>query len=1339
MSHSSDSHPASDGLSEIETLKRQIDELQTRLARSEKIKKTLMERVERSIESSGNAYTLFERNILLEQSIRQRTAALKESETAYRSLFEQSRLNEQRLDTLFQLNQMADEPLHVLSQFAMEEAVRLTGSTIGYLAFVSEDEKVLTMHAWSRSAMQECRIEDKPIIYPVESTGLWGEAIRQRKPVITNDYAQPNPHKKGCPQGHVAVHRHMNAPIFDGSRIVIVAGVGNKPTDYDETEVRQLTLLMQGMWSIVQRKRTEDTLRQNLDRSQNQQEVISRIAVSSDIADGNLEQVAKQITEQICTTVQVQRAGVWLFTEDSSELRCQDLYETPSHQHSSGVVLHRRQFEKEFATLDKAKYIDAHDVVTDPRTAGYAETYLNPLGITSMLDAGIRVGGRNLGVLCIEHVGTPRRWNYDEIVFACQLADQIALTILNHRRRQDQQTLRESTDYFNAIFQNVSAGILLIDPSTHTIVDVNPIAAELCGTTVRAMRGKICHQFICPAEIGKCPITDLGQAVDQSERIMVHCSGRRIPILKSIQPVHIGGRDLLLESFVDISDRKRMEESLRRSEQRYRSIVEHINDALYMHDFDGILLDVNDNTCSLLGYTREELIGSHLSCFDGPENARHIPERMKSLMETGILVFDGEHLRKDGTLVPTSVSARVVSREGRGIVQSFLRDITERKRAEEILRIERQRLASIIEGTNVGTWEWNVQTGETIFNERWAEIVGFRLEELEPISVTTWQNLAHPDDLKISQELIEKHFAGILDYYDCECRMKHKDGSWVWVHDRGKVIERTEDGKPLRMCGTHSDITTRKRAEEALRESEQKARGFLDSSFGFIGLLAPDGTVLEINKTALDFAGITMADVQGERFWNTVWWSHSLEMQDLIRMSVKSAAEGKLIRGEATHPAQDGTFHTIDFTLKPVPDDTGRIVRLIAEGHDITERKQAEENLRKAMEAANAANVAKSRFLANMSHEIRTPMNAILGFAELLTQETLSAEQADFVKTIRNSGVHLLSLINDILDFSKIEAGKMQLDIADCSLVEILNHMESLMTPFAAEKGLRFEVREQTVLPPVIRTDPIRLRQCLTNLVNNAIKFTDTGHVLVRTALTQTDGKPFIRFDIEDTGPGIPAEVQDKIFEAFEQADGSTTRKYGGTGLGLTITRHLTELLGGKLSLTSEPGKGTIFTIEIPANIDIQNQTAQNRRNFPILQDREHTLPDRFEGHVLVAEDVRTNQVLIRILLEQLGLRTTIVDNGQSAIEQVLSKAFDLIIMDMQMPTLNGFDAARQLRKRGIQTPIVALTAGAIKGDQQKCLAAGCDEYLAKPIDRKQLIAVLAKYLTAVKPVPQTS
>jgi signal transduction histidine kinase/DNA-binding response OmpR family regulator len=379
------------------------------------------------------------------------------------------------------------------------------------------------------------------------------------------------------------------------------------------------------------------------------------------------------------------------------------------------------------------------------------------------------------------------------------------------------------------------------------------------------------------------------------------------------------------------------------------------------------------------------------------------------------------------------------------------------------------------------------------------------------------------------------------------------------------------------------------------------------------------------------------------------------------------------------------------------------------------------------------ASRTRGEFLANTSHGIRTPMNAIIGFSEMLMEENLTEQQKKQVGIIRDSSRHLLQLINDILDYSKIEAGKLDVKITDCAVGNILTAVESLMCPAAIEKRLQFEIMRSGPLPEFIHTDSARLKQCLINLVSNAIKFTDKGHIYVRVFQENRGDKSFIRFDVEDTGIGISSEQQSHIFEPFSQADSGAARRPGGTGLGLAITQHLAEFLGGSVTISSTVGKGSVFSLIIPIDMPSAGiveegasvDTGQKDRQLPIELDNL-----KLHGKVLIAEDSPTNQILIELLLKKLGLETVVVENGQQAVQKAMTEKFDIILMDIQMPVMNGYEATRQLRKEGIVIPIVAVTACAMKGDDEKCFAAGCSDYLSKPVDRKKLVETLWKYLS---------
>ena len=753
------------------------------------------------------------------------------------------------------------------------------------------------------------------------------------------------------------------------------------------------------------------------------------------------------------------------------------------------------------------------------------------------------------------------------------------------------------------------------------------------------------------------------------------------------------------------------------------------------------IMDCNPMACELHGYSREELVGRCVDIIEAIPWSHNAHNWIADLRRAPRLEGDGKHKRKDGTVFDIEYSTSLIVVNGKELVIGMDRDATARKEAEHALRESEERWHLAVSGSNEGVWDWNLETDQIWYSARWKAILGYAEDEF-PDNRNEWLAQVHPDDRAVLDDALKAHLRQHADIFQCEYRIRNKDGSWSWALVRGKALFNA-DGRARRMVGTHADITR---------------------------------------------------------------------------------------------------------------------------------QKNAEADLRKAKEAAEAADRAKSEFLAVMSHEIRTPMNGVLGFTNLLLDTQLGPEQRDWLLTIHSSGESLLTLINDILDFSKIESGHMEPEQTPVSVQRCVEEVLDLLWSKASEKKIELLHWIDGDVPDWIISDGIRLRQILVNLVGNAIKFTAKGEVEVRVSAEPpvTDQPPRLAITVRDTGEGIPPDRINRLFRPFSQADSSTTRRFGGTGLGLAISRSLAQVLGGDIALESTTEKGSCFRLIIkavpttqPEQIGIvpkprptvvlegrralivdDNETNRRiltsqlkrwglvceafefpsealeyvRRNgevdvalldmmmpdmngvelaaechrqfgndkFPLIllssvsreelnafKPKEHfkvvltkpvrqsalldalhtsldqrkpvtavpfsalqiprldtTLAEQNPLRILVAEDNSVNQKLIAGLLNRLGYHPKLVGNGLACLEALRADDYDVVLMDCQMPEMDGYEATGRIRagevgNRDRALHIIALTASAMVGDRERCLKAGMNEYLTKPIQADALIHLL--------------
>ncbi len=518
--------------------------------------------------------------------------------------------------------------------------------------------------------------------------------------------------------------------------------------------------------------------------------------------------------------------------------------------------------------------------------------------------------------------------------------------------------------------------------------------------------------------------------------------------------------------------------------------------------------------------------------------------------------------------------------------------LRQQKSAKKLAQYEHERLNEIIWSTNIGTWEWTIPTGEVKINKRFAEMLGYTVEEMEPISIDTWLSNTQPDDLEIARGLINETFSRKRNYYETEFRMLHKDGGFVWVSSKGNVVEWAKDGQPYRMSGTHTDIT---------------------------------------------------------------------------------------------------------------------------------ERKKMDEEFAKAKRIAEEANHAKSEFLATMSHELRTPMMGIRGVLDLLRHnDKIVKLEGGLLDDLDVSSQSLMTLLDDILDLSKIEAGQLQLDVNAWEPAKIIENTVSLFRPMALKKDIDISTNAHEHLGYWCKTDDIRLRQVLSNLISNAVKFTESGSVNVDLDVELGEESDRLIIQIKDTGLGIPVDQQRNIFSRFVQADQSTTRKFGGTGLGLAIAKELTEMMGGNLRVKSKPGEGSVFTASLPVMwAEKPEETSVKSNSIQPLK-------------ILLAEDNLINQKVVSSMLERNGHAVSVVGDGRQAVDTCRLHEFDVILMDILMPEMDGMEATRRIRRGdgpNKDKPIVAFTADAIKEHREMFTLAGISGIVIKPVKYEVLIEEISKLI----------
>jgi PAS domain S-box-containing protein len=804
--------------------------------------------------------------------------------------------------------------------------------------------------------------------------------------------------------------------------------------------------------------------------------------------------------------------------------------------------------------------------------------------------------------------------------------------------------------------------------------------------------------------------------------------GRVIDVLSStvLDNSAVGHKRASLAVITDVTALKAAERRSAESEALYRGLVEDQRELVSLATPEGELRFVNHAYARLYERLPQEMVGKSLFDFVPTDGHKAVAEHLRRVCTVDHSVEDENQVVLSGGQTRWVAWTNRAHRDVTGkitAIHSVGRDIDPRVAAEQRLKESEARYRLLADNITDMVFQLDLDLVRRYVSPASREILGYEPEEMigvKPIS------MAHPDDAAHTAETFRAVLNG-LERTSVTNRIRHRDGHCVWVEAELRLVRDAKTGAPLGILGTARDVSRRKAVESALAESEARYRLLADNTSDVIILkpspAGPRSYVSPAIHTLLgydtaEFAAIPMCEIVHPDDYEKVMACYAaLTSENTVATNVHRARH------------KNGHWIWVEIALRRIGGASSESQGIIGSIRDVSQRHRQDEALEQAREAAEAASRVKAEFLANMSHELRTPLTGILGVHDLLQRDpTLSDPQRRLVGLAQESGRSLLLVVNDILDFSKMEEGKLDLAPVRFSVAALVENSVPIVTALASEKHLDVKVTTDENIPPYLIGDDGRLRQVLLNLLNNAIKFTPAGRIALTVERQGTSNREErLRFAVSDTGIGIPNDKIDRLFQRFSQVDGSTSREFGGSGLGLAISKRLIDLMGGEIGVESAPGKGSTFwfTVTLPVAVEAE---------VPALREQVAAAPTR-SAQILLAEDNEVNQEIIRAMLDAAGHKVDIVADGAEAVMAVTAKDYDVILMDIQMPGMDGIAATtwiRALPGRASRIPIIAMTANVLPQQIGHFRSSGMDDHVGKPFKREELLSAIARRLPVV-------